>query len=163
MTDPKEFVEIAYRGVLLRPADEGGLKDFTKALKAGEITPEGLITTLMQSDEFVKEASTRHFPHGLMQTDEEIAAPDGPDGDFIVSHSQFGEIPKLMEAWAEAAVSEKIVVDVGARGRDRSNSYDLMKHFGWRGVLIEANRKLIEQIRREFKGLRGRRGRSIGL
>lgn len=153
MTDPKEFVEFAYRGVLLRPADQGGLEDFTKALEAGEITPEDLIATLIQSDEFVEEASARHFPDGLTPTDDGAAAPDGPSGDFVSSHSQFGEIPKLMEAWAEAAVSEKIVVDVGARGRDRSNSYDLMKHFGWRGVLIEANRKLIKQIRREFKGL----------
>lgn len=157
MNDPKEFVEIAYRGILLRPADEGGLEDFTKRLEAGEIMPEDLIATLMQSDEFVDTASARHFPDGLPHTDEsepdEAAAPDGPSGDFVVSHSQFGEIPKLMQAWAEAAVSEKIVVDVGARGRDRSNSYDLMHHFGWRGVLIEANRKLIKQIRREFKGL----------
>lgn len=44
-------------------------------------------------------------------------------------------------------------VDVGAGGRERSNSYDLMRHFGWRGLLVEANPALLGSIEADFAGL----------
>ena len=52
----------------------------------------------------------------------------------------------------ERAQTNKIIVDVGARGRERSNSFDLLRHFGWRGLLIEANPSLLESIRADFAG-----------
>ena len=46
-----------------------------------------------------------------------------------------------------------IVVDVGAKQKQGSNSYDLMAQYGWRGLLIEANPDNIPVIEREFSGL----------
>jgi FkbM family methyltransferase len=67
--------------------------------------------------------------------------------------SQFGETQILVKEILNDASKYKIVVDAGARGKARSNSYDLMRHFGWRGLLIEANPTLVASIRREFAGL----------
>ena len=60
---------------------------------------------------------------------------------------------ELIRLWADGAVPSKFVVDVGARGLERSNSYDLVRHFGWRALLIEANPKLLEGLRVAFAGL----------
>lgn len=40
-----------------------------------------------------------------------------------------------------------------ARGKERSNSYDLLSQFGWRGILIEANPALIPSIKVAFANL----------
>jgi FkbM family methyltransferase len=53
----------------------------------------------------------------------------------------------------QAHFKAPLVVDCGARGKERSNSYDLMKFFGWKGLLIEANPRLIPEIEREFADL----------
>lgn len=66
--------------------------------------------------------------------------------------SQFGEVQHLIRMMVNDG-RNRVVVDVGARGRERSNSYDLMKHFGWRGILVEANPNLIASITSEFDGL----------
>lgn len=71
----------------------------------------------------------------------------------IDDHSQFGEFLELLKLLVGRAAPTKIVVDVGANGRERSNSYDLLRLFGWRGLLIEANPALTEQIRTDFAGL----------
>lgn len=68
-------------------------------------------------------------------------------------HSQFGELGILLRYLIRNGSRYGIIVDVGARGRDRSNSYDLLNLFGWKGLLIEANPSLHDQIRREFAGL----------
>lgn len=71
----------------------------------------------------------------------------------IADHSQFGEFPLLLKHLVRTGQKHGIIVDVGARGRDRSNSFDLMTDFGWRGLLIEANPALVEPITQEFAGL----------
>jgi FkbM family methyltransferase len=72
---------------------------------------------------------------------------------FINANDQFGEIALLLREWASRSVTSQIVVDVGARGRDRSNSWDLMRYFGWRGLMVEANASLLPNIHAEFSGL----------
>ena len=47
----------------------------------------------------------------------------------------------------------KVIVDVGANSAQGSNSYDLLRHFGWHGILIEANPDLHDRIRDDFRGL----------
>jgi FkbM family methyltransferase len=68
---------------------------------------------------------------------------------FFNEVSQYGEVSLLLRQF----IKPGIVVDVGARGRERSNSYDLLRWFGWKGLLIEANPTLSDQILREFAGL----------
>jgi FkbM family methyltransferase len=68
-------------------------------------------------------------------------------------HSQNGEVRMLLREMISRTVAHTIVVDVGAYGRSGSNSYDLMRHFGWRGLLIEPNPVLCDRISREFFGL----------
>ena len=67
--------------------------------------------------------------------------------------SQFGETWLLMRDIINRSARHRIVVDVGARGRERSNSYDLLRHLAWRGLLVEANPRLIALIKSEFAGL----------
>ena len=72
---------------------------------------------------------------------------------LVRSVSQYGEVGLLLKHWASSAVAAPFVVDVGARGWAHSNSWDLMTHFGWRGLLIEVNPALLPSIRAEFEGL----------
>ena len=72
---------------------------------------------------------------------------------LVRSVSQYGEVGLLLKHWASSAVAASFVVDVGAHGRARSNSWDLITHFGSRGLLIEANPALLPSIRAEFEGL----------
>ncbi len=65
-------------------------------------------------------------------------------------HSQNGEFRILLKGLVREASSHAIVVDVGANGREGSNAFDLLKDFGWKGLLIEANPDLAPRIRREF-------------
>ena len=67
--------------------------------------------------------------------------------------AQNGEIEILLKLVVNRACANRTVVDAGARGRDGSNSYDLLRYFGWRGLLIEANPSLADSIRTEFAGL----------
>jgi len=69
----------------------------------------------------------------------------------IVDHSQFSEFPLFLKLARPRR--QGIIVDVGALGKDGSNSYDLLSQLEWRGVLVEANPNLWEEIKREFAGL----------
>jgi hypothetical protein len=68
-------------------------------------------------------------------------------------NSQNGEFRILVGAMIERTVNHKYVVDVGACRKEGSNSYDLMRHFGWHGLLIEPNPYLLDGIQSEFAGL----------
>lgn len=75
------------------------------------------------------------------------------DYSWIHSTSQFNEIGALIALAFESTVPEKFLVDVGARGRELSNSYDLLKMFHWKGLLVDAHPQAIEDIKRGFAGL----------
>ena len=64
----------------------------------------------------------------------------------IADHSQNGEFLELLKLIVARGAPGKNIVDAGANGRERSNSYDLMLLFGWRGLLIEANPALADKI-----------------
>ena len=68
----------------------------------------------------------------------------------VKDHSQNGEFSVFVEH-AEPRRGG-IVVDVGARGKKDSNSYDLLTQFGWRGLLVEASPKRWAVIEKEFAG-----------
>lgn len=85
---------------------------------------------------------------------DDVRAQYGLSLDRLVNDvSQNGEIETLFKLVVNRACPTRTVVDVGAHGLHGSNSYDLMKHLGWRGLLVEANPHLIEEIRADFAGL----------
>lgn len=138
----ERFVEALYRGLLMREPDAPGLAHKVGRLVRGEAVPQTIVDEIVASEEFV------HALPDLLNRSGGAAHRR-----FTNDVSQYGEMWELLKMWVNDAAVAKIVVDVGARGRARSNSYDLMRHFGWRGLLIEANADLIDGIRAEFAGL----------
>ncbi len=59
----------------------------------------------------------------------------------------------LLRLMVNDSASHRLLVDVGANGVTGSNSYDLLRHFGWKGLLIEANPHKQAEIERDFAGL----------
>ena len=67
--------------------------------------------------------------------------------------SQHGEQKVIFDYFSKVEPLHKLLVDVGAFGRDMSNTYILLKDHGWRGLLIEANSDRAEIVKKEFDGL----------
>ncbi|CAL1692997.1 hypothetical protein MMB232_03180 [Brevundimonas subvibrioides] len=130
--DSTELVTALYEHILGRTAD-GLAEEKARRLAAGEVSANGLVREFAVSDEY----QNRILEHQR----------------FTADHTQFGEFEILLKRLCMFGCSSRTVVDVGARGRARSNSYDLMNVFGWRGILIEANPRLIPEIRADFAGL----------
>lgn len=123
-----------YRGFLGRDPDPSAI-DIVGALDRGEATLAQVIGAFLETPEFARASGLR-------------AKPDS----FTNDQTQFNEFMLLLQRMLLTG-RQRVVVDVGARGKDRSNSYDLMNSFGWRGLLIEANPNLAANIREEFVGL----------
>lgn len=131
--DSRELVAILYRGVFRREPDPAS-EAYVSMLETGNISVEGLVQIFVDSPEF-KAAELVNRPQP-----------------FINEQSQYGEVSHLIRLMVNGE-SDRCLVDVGARGKERSNSFDLMNTFGWRGLLIEANPRLIDNIENEFAGL----------
>lgn len=132
--DPEKFVICLYEKLLCRTPSSDEVAGHVSYLRSGRADAAELVARFVESDEYVQLASTRQ-------------------SNFINANDQFGEIALLLKEWARRSVVNQIVVDVGARGRERSNSWDLMKHFGWRGLLVEANPSLLPKIHTDFSDL----------
>jgi FkbM family methyltransferase len=132
--DPEKFVESLYERLLGRTASPEEIAGQVGDLRNGRADAVRMIARFVESEEYSQLVSARQFK-------------------FINANDQFGEIALLLREWASRSVAQQIVVDVGARGRERSNSWDLMKHFGWRGLLVEANPSLLPNIHADFSGL----------
>ncbi len=135
------LVEECYAALLQREPDEGGLIEKASRLESGTVALREIIGEIVMSEEFM----TR-LPDLLAQQ------PLGAGCRLTNDVSQYGEVWMLVRHWVNAQAACGIVVDVGARGRERSNSYDLMRHFGWQGLLVEANPALLPAIERDFVG-----------
>jgi FkbM family methyltransferase len=94
-------------------------------------------------------ARPERSPGEALTPEAQGAVPDR----FFHDRSQFGEIPLLLRGIVNEANPTRTIVDCGARGVSLSNSYDLLRHFGWRGLLIEANPHLADEINAGFAGL----------
>lgn len=128
-----EIITEFYRGFLRREPDALAMGKAAR-LASGEATLEDMIQEFVGSEEYRN-------------------PPPPPEPPLTNDQTQYGEFMLLLARWIGRAVKHPVVVDVGARGRERSNSYDLMKHFGWRGYLVEANPSLIAPITEAFAGL----------
>ena len=138
----RSLVVAVYRSLLLREPDEVGLADWSRLLAAGEIDLETMLRRTLAGEEFAERSAD------FMMT---YVAPTRSR--LTNDVSQFGETWLVLRDIVNRAAKHRIVVDVGARGRERSNSYDLMRHLDWRGILVEANPGLIPSINAEFSGL----------
>lgn len=136
------FLTALYRTLLLREPDTDGLAANLDLFLDKNLSLEEMIERMLCSAEFTSRARLFLYRYTSEQ-----------DLPFTNEVSQHGEVFFLLRQMVNAAARHRIVVDVGARGRDRSNSYDLLKHFAWRGLLIEANPALIASIRRDFADL----------
>jgi FkbM family methyltransferase len=134
------LVEALYLALLRRRSDPDGFASMLNNPMASVPELVGAITGILKSAEFAAR---------LPQVVSECGIPQR----FINEVSQFGEVELLIRRWTNEAARHRIVVDAGANGRARSNSYDLLARFGWRGLLIEANPNLIGTIRSEFADL----------
>lgn len=133
-----KLARAAYRALLLRDIDSSAEAAYARS--GADDAPEEILKTLLASREFRSQIE-RFVKHYTGVT-------------AVVEHSQNGEFLKLLQMLMGGDDARRqIVVDVGARGRDRSNSFDLMRLFAWHGVLIEANPALIPIIEADFAGL----------
>lgn len=140
----KAIITALYRSLLLRDPDEAGLAAQSNALRNSLNTAaiESIIDGFVQSEEFYQRRGLfvlRHMGH----------RPDA----FLADLTQNGEMFKLFGAMIDATCAQRIVVEVGVHELIGSNSHDLMRWFGWHGLLIEANSSLNAQIHREFGAL----------
>lgn len=138
---PADHVRGLYRALLDREPDIGAAEK-TQRLEDGRSTLEDIVREIVGSEEY----SSRL---GTVAKAPCLAEPTT----FTNDQTQFGELEILLKLWVNSAAKQRVVVDVGARGRERSNSYDLMRTFGWRGILFEANPHLIPSINTAFAGL----------
>jgi FkbM family methyltransferase len=69
------------------------------------------------------------------------------------SQSQFGEVEHIFNHALSNFIHSKVVVDVGAADSELSNSIDLIRYFGFYGLLIEANPVLAADMSFQTKGL----------
>ena len=127
----EKVIESLYRAVLNRAPDKNGMEAHLNRLKSDR-------------------SSLSSIAQDIFDSDEHKTLLGGFTG--ITDHSQFREFPLLLRHLIDNGSTHQIIVDVGARGRDRSNSFDLMSQFGWKGILIEANPELYNEISSDFQG-----------
>jgi FkbM family methyltransferase len=140
-----KLIEALYRALLLRAPDPAGLEAnveyYTKYLADGGDLAD-LIIAFLSSTEFIQNFSCFQAEYSRSEFNK-----------FTLDQSQHGETDLLVRLMINAAAKYRVVVDVGANGRARSNSYDLLRFCRWKGILIEANSALIAGIERDFAEL----------
>ena len=136
-----ELLDECYEALLLRSPDAYAIQDKRTRLADGSATLRQIIAEIVTSEEFLGRASA-------------LLRGRSPGSSIRLTNdmSQYGEVWLLIRRWVNAQAKCGVVVDIGAHGRERSNSYDLLRHFGWRGLLVEANPALLSAIRRDFSG-----------
>ena len=136
------MVQALYRSLLAREADPVGLADKAARMASGEADLNNIVAELAGSQEYLDRLPELLHRRGLSG-----ARP------FTNDVSQHGEVWIVLQTWVRDTATPGFVVDIGARGRERSNSFDMLREFGWSGLLVEANTRLIPEIERDFSGL----------
>jgi FkbM family methyltransferase len=136
------LIRQTYQSVLSREPEPTTLETWIVLLNSRQKDFSQLLNSLLESEEFAARASELA---GKGSKRREMA--------FVYDRSQYGEVRLLMRAMINAAAKYKIVVDVGANSIFGSNSFDLLRYFGWRGLLIEPNIHLADEINKAFAGL----------
>jgi FkbM family methyltransferase len=134
-----EVVDALYAALISRPPKSSERAEGVAILRARGAT--ALVAALADQTAFKARVADVRAQYGL-----------GLDR-LVNDVSQNGEVEALLKQIVNRACPTRTVVDVGANGVHGSNAYDLMKHLGWRGLLVEANPALVEEIMRDFAGL----------
>ena len=66
--------------------------------------------------------------------------------------SQFGECTLIKKYFKKRPPKHKILVDIGAKGKNGSNSFNFLVE-GWKGILVEPSNKNFAVVERDFAGL----------
>jgi FkbM family methyltransferase len=140
--DATHLIVSAYRSLLDREPDSIGMESWLKSWRAGEQNVEKFLRAIIYSEEFQKKSL-------------KIFLDTNPKTPCILENSQYGEVGLLIQEIVSDSCPHKILVDIGARGKERSNSYDLISAWGWRGLLIEANPDLIPDLKNLYNGSSG--------
>jgi FkbM family methyltransferase len=140
--ETEEAISALYRTLLLRDPDAAGLEAYATLLLSGRLTLPSLVEQICRSKEFATNLSRFMARYGRKAALR-----------FTNDISQYGETELLVKEIVNRSCRHRIIVDVGVLGRNGSNSHDLLRWFGWKGLLIEANPYLVETIREEFSGL----------
>ena len=140
--DATHLIVSAYRSLLDREPDAIGMETWLNWWRAGEQSVENFLRAIIYSDEF-QEKSLKMF------------LDTNPKTPRILENSQDGEVGLLIQEIVSDSCPHKILVDIGARGKERSNAYDLISGWGWRGLLIEANPDLIPNLKNLYNGSGG--------
>lgn len=141
MQNDLNLLDICYNALLGREPDDSARANWA-ASDRGASSFYNLLSNIASSPEF----STR-------QKEAQKLRRVGNLDEFFNEQSQFGEVGRLIRQMVNTSASRKMVVDIGANGRERSNSYDLLRYFGWQGLLIEANSQRNQAIDTDFAGL----------
>jgi FkbM family methyltransferase len=142
-TPEESFVEACYRVLLRREPDPHGTASHLKALRSGSRNFRATLEAFVRSHAFASH---------IRQFAIHYCSAKQPNLLFLDS-TQNGEFRHIIKWLVTNGSRHRLIVDVGAHGRRGSNSYDLMRHFDWRGLLVEANPNLLAVIRKEFDGL----------
>lgn len=137
----EEVVRELYRSLLLREADETGLRNYATRLRDRSSALSDIVRRIVSSDEFRGKAQGLIYGTAIVRPER-----------FTNDHSRHGEVGLLLKRLVNASAKHRVVVDVGARGRDGSNSYDFLRSFGWRGLLIDRDPAAIAGIQGDFAG-----------
>lgn len=136
-----EVVTELYRSLLVREPDEAGLKAYSVWLRERSHGISDVVRHMLGSDEFRAKSPALVFGATCVHPDR-----------FTNDQSRHGEVGLLLKLLVNGGDKRRVVVDVGARGRDGSNSYDFLRSFGWRGLLIDRDPVAIAGIQGEFAG-----------
>jgi FkbM family methyltransferase len=111
-SDVVENVRAAYRFILGREADDGGLDTYCHLISAGKIDYSGLRTIMFESEEFAQNAVHYRIvdmPHGLKV----VINPDDPDfGKAIAAHGTWES--HIVDAIRGSLRAADTFVDIGA-------------------------------------------------
>lgn len=111
--------------------------------------PQDIVSTFKTAQSNIKAITAQKvFNHAFPAH----RAPEPLIYDPAKNTSQHGDQEIIFKYFAEHPPSTNTLVDVGAFGRDMSNTFALLE-LGWKGLLIEANPDRARIIEKEFAGM----------
>lgn len=69
---------------------------------------------------------------------------------IMIDHSQYGESILVRSYFKKNKPKHKMLVDIGAKNKNLSNTYDIIKENDWSGLLVEPHPDHFLQLKRDF-------------
>lgn len=132
----REFIETIYVNLLGRFPEDTGLEDWGSKLSRG-MSYAKMLQSVTASPEF-----KTNLPKLLENNYKDLP--------LLNSFSQYGEDQIILKHLVNGSMSTPYIVDIGAHSIIGSNSYIFSHHLGWPTLLVEANSKLIPNLKIAF-------------